>query len=143
VNGNATFSVSATGAAPLSYQWQFNGGNIFGATDSSYTRTNAQRYDAGNYSVVVTNTVGSIQSSNALLSVTPISPLHFDSFADLSDGRFRFQGSGDPGSFAIDASSNLVNWSEVTNFVGTNATFEFTDWFTNAPQKYFRARLSP
>src|SRR5204863_2028539 len=36
---NAAFSVAATGTAPFSYQWRFNGGNIGGATLSSYTRT--------------------------------------------------------------------------------------------------------
>lgn len=66
---NGTFSVSASGAAPLSYQWRFNGANISGATSSSYTRANAQAANAGSYSVVVTNNAGSATSANAILTV--------------------------------------------------------------------------
>jgi uncharacterized repeat protein (TIGR03806 family) len=69
--GDATvFSVSSSGTAPLSYQWRFNGTNIEGATTSSYSITNAQLSDAGNYSVLVTNLIGSDLSSNAFLDVT-------------------------------------------------------------------------
>jgi len=69
VGADATFDVSATGTAPLSYQWRFGSTTIAGATGSSYTRTNAQISDAGNYTVVVTNTSGSVTSAVALLSV--------------------------------------------------------------------------
>lgn len=66
---NATFIVSATGTAPLGYQWLFNGSNIFGATQTNYTRTNVQAADAGNYSVIVTNFAGSVTSSVAVLTL--------------------------------------------------------------------------
>src|SRR6185436_3909370 len=59
---DATFNVSATGTAPLGYQWRFNGGNIAGATLSAYTRVSAQPGDVGGYSVVVTNVAGSLTS---------------------------------------------------------------------------------
>jgi hypothetical protein len=65
----AAFTASAAGTAPLSYRWRFNGTNIAGATDSSYTRSNLQSSDAGTYSLVVTNAVGSVTSSNAVLTV--------------------------------------------------------------------------
>ena len=42
VTSNATFTVTATGVPAPAYQWRFNGTNIAGATDSSYTRTNVQ-----------------------------------------------------------------------------------------------------
>ncbi|MSU58534.1 MAG: hypothetical protein EXS35_10210 [Pedosphaera sp.] len=66
---NAAFSVTATGTAPLAYQWRFNGTNLSGATDSAYTRSNAAPAHAGGYSVVVTNSAGSATSSNATLTV--------------------------------------------------------------------------
>ena len=65
----AGFSVTAIGAAPLSYQWQFSGTDISGATNSSYSRTNAQPADAGNYTVIVTNFAGSVTSAPAVLAV--------------------------------------------------------------------------
>ena len=64
----AGFCVTATGS-PLNYQWQFNGTNISGATDSCYTLTNVQPSQAGNYSVVVSNSCGRVTSSNAVLTV--------------------------------------------------------------------------
>jgi len=68
VGGNVTFSVTATGTAPLSYQWQFNGTNIGGATAADLTLSNAQLSQAGNYQVVVTNLSGSVTSSLATLT---------------------------------------------------------------------------
>ena len=52
---NATFTVTATGSTPLSYQWLFNGAGLAGATASSYTVANAQTTNAGSYSVIITN----------------------------------------------------------------------------------------
>lgn len=69
IGADATFTVGASGATPLSYQWRFNTVNLSGATNASYTRTNAQLADAGNYTVVITNASGSITSGVAVLTV--------------------------------------------------------------------------
>ena len=72
---NATFSVGASGAAPLSFFWLRNGtalanGNgISGATAASLIITNVAAANAGNYSVVVSNIVGSVTSLVATLTV--------------------------------------------------------------------------
>ncbi|PYJ07974.1 MAG: hypothetical protein DME25_02580, partial [Verrucomicrobia bacterium] len=72
---DATFTVTASGAAPLSYQWRFNATNLLaGATASSFTRTNAQSSDAGNYSVIITNSAGSVTSVEASLTVVVAQP---------------------------------------------------------------------
>lgn len=70
LSARTMFSVTATGTAPLSYQWSFNGLNLFGATNSTLALTNLQVSQAGNYAVTITNAVGSIVSSNAMLTVT-------------------------------------------------------------------------
>ncbi|MEI6084375.1 MAG: immunoglobulin domain-containing protein, partial [Verrucomicrobiota bacterium] len=67
----ATFSVVASGTAPLTYQWRFNAANIAGATASSYSLANAQAANAGAYSVVIGNSAGTVTSVNATLTVTP------------------------------------------------------------------------
>lgn len=67
---NVTFTVIATGSAPLSYQWKFNNQDICGATTSSYSRSTAQPADQGNYSVLVSNPGGSVTSANAALTVS-------------------------------------------------------------------------
>ena len=64
-----TFSVTATGTATLRYQWRFNGVNITSATNASYTISNVQTANAGNYSVVVANSFGSRTSNNATLTI--------------------------------------------------------------------------
>jgi hypothetical protein len=66
---NVSFSVTAGGTPPLSYQWSFNSNAIARATNSSYSLTNVQATDGGNYSVTITNLFGSVNSSNALLTV--------------------------------------------------------------------------
>src|SRR6266850_283483 len=69
IGTTATFSVNATGTAPLSYQWQLNGAKIGGATSSSFTLDNVQAFAAGNYAVVITNVAGVVASSVAVLTV--------------------------------------------------------------------------
>ncbi|MDQ6631922.1 MAG: immunoglobulin domain-containing protein, partial [Verrucomicrobiota bacterium] len=71
-NDAVTFSVVATGEGPFTYQWQFAGTDISGATNSSYTKTNVQLADAGTYSITVTGAggTGCSASVSANLSVT-------------------------------------------------------------------------
>ncbi|HEY2953072.1 MAG TPA: immunoglobulin domain-containing protein, partial [Verrucomicrobiae bacterium] len=66
---NYTFSATAIGAAPLNYQWRFNGSSVPGGTNSTLPRTNIQFSDAGNYLVVVSNVVGVVTSVLATLTV--------------------------------------------------------------------------
>jgi hypothetical protein len=67
----ATFSVVAEGTEPLSYQWERDGVEIAGATNPSYTTPAATLADDGAlFRVVVTNSVGSVTSAEALLTVT-------------------------------------------------------------------------
>ncbi|WP_297417468.1 chitobiase/beta-hexosaminidase C-terminal domain-containing protein [Clostridium sp.] len=66
----ASFSVTATGDAPLSYQWEKDGANLAGKTSATLTLNNVQKSDEGNYTVVVTNSAGSITSDEAILTVT-------------------------------------------------------------------------
>src|SRR5438093_778342 len=71
---DATFTATATGAMPLSYQWyavDISAIAISGATSSIYTVSSAQSSNAGYYRVVITNISGSATSSNVLLTVNP------------------------------------------------------------------------
>jgi glucose/arabinose dehydrogenase len=66
-----TFSVTASGTAPLSYQWQRNGTDIGGATASTYSIAMATMMDnTARFRVRVTNTFGSVTSAEAILTVT-------------------------------------------------------------------------
>jgi hypothetical protein len=70
VGQTATFSVTAAGTAPLSYQWQKGTSPITGATAPSYTTPATAIADNGTtFAVVVTNAIGSVASADAKLTV--------------------------------------------------------------------------
>jgi hypothetical protein len=74
VLGGATVTLSAgvTGQQPLSYQWQYNGGPLSGATTNPLALPNVLVSQAGTYSLLVTNPFGTASSSNANLVVAPL-----------------------------------------------------------------------
>ena len=125
VGSNATFSVTAGGTAPLAYQWRFNvSSNILGATNSSYTITNAQSIHIGNYTVVITNSAGSITSSPAATLTVNVPPGVSASPTNLTVT------AGQPASFSVTAGGTAplgYQWRKnVTNNIpgatGTNYT---------------------
>ena len=73
--GNAaTFAVTASGSATLTYQWYENGTAISGATSSLYTTAFSAVTDNGSqFDVTVANSVGQVTSATAVLGVTPLS----------------------------------------------------------------------
>jgi len=70
VGASVDLSVSATGTAPLAYQWKKDGASLYGATASSYAIAAAALTDTGSYTVTVSNSAGSVTSSAATLTVT-------------------------------------------------------------------------
>jgi len=74
LNSNASFSASAIGDAPLSFQWYFNGtpltdgGRVSGSATTNLTIANVQTNDAGSYQLVVTNSYGTATSTSATLT---------------------------------------------------------------------------
>ena len=70
-----SFEVAAVSAAPMSYQWYWNGTNeLTGATNAALTLNDVQLTNAGEYSVTVSNLYGATVSSNALLNVLTLPP---------------------------------------------------------------------
>lgn len=65
------FAATAASSAPVIYQWRFNGENISGANSSNLILTNVSFSSAGTYSVVASNSFGSVLSSNCALVVYP------------------------------------------------------------------------
>ncbi len=72
----AMLTANAVGNPTISYQWQLDGANLPGATASSLGLTNVQFSQQGNYSVVVSNELGVISSSNAFLTVLAPPMIH-------------------------------------------------------------------
>ena len=92
----AKFIVTASGTEPLSYQWRKNGVDIAEGTSSSYTTRKVTRADDGSvFSVVVSNSAGSVTSADATLTVPPNeiygyapdgAPLHWDVYTPSGAG---------------------------------------------------------
>jgi hypothetical protein len=69
IGSNVSFTVSASGTAPLTYQWLKNGSGVAGATNATFVILNAQPADAGQYSAVASNSAGTATSNPATLTV--------------------------------------------------------------------------
>ena len=66
---NVSFTVAASGTAPLIYQWSFDGAALAQATNSTLSLSNIQSANSGSYRVVVSGPFGSVLSSNAVLTI--------------------------------------------------------------------------
>lgn len=145
---NATFTVSATGGSPLSYQWLFGGTTISGATTTSLTLTNVQTANAGDYAVVVSDAVGSVISADAQLIVSGSPPIPVQGLiGELADGRVSVQFAGTPNaSYSMLGTTNvslpLANWTVLgpaTEY--SSGLFQFIDSQTgNNSQRFYRVR---
>ena len=69
VGGSVTFTAAASGTPTPTYQWQKGGVNISGATGTSYSIASTVTGDAGSYAVLAANSVGSVTSNTATLTV--------------------------------------------------------------------------
>jgi len=148
--GNATFSVTATGTAPLSYQWRFNGTNLIEATNSTLSFTATNRSFIGAYSVLVTSLGGSVTSSTAGLRV--LVPQRLQPPQRLSEGQFLLRfgdfdgglaGEGGLSAFEIYATTNLFNtnsWVRLTNVLNiVNGQVQIEDaGAPGLPRRFYR-----
>jgi len=114
-------------------------------SESTLTIKNVNATNAGYYSVKLSNTSGSITSSNVLLVVLPppvAVPIHiFSPTAGLTAAGFNVQLSTPAGSnVVIEASSDLANWTPIYTNLDSTGSISFTDTTaTNYPYRYYRA----
>ena len=139
---SAVLGVSVTGTPPFDYQWRKNGtnlvdgGNVTGSTTNRLTLLNLSQSDSANYDVVITNIVGSVTSSVAILIVgsapAKATPVFFNGFivgGILTDGGCGYTNSpiivfsGQGGSGA--AGYGQISDGSVTNIVITSAGFGY------------------
>ncbi len=131
-----SFIVGAAGSDPLVYQWAFSNSVIAGGTNFELDLPAVAYTNAGSYTVVITNAAGSITSAPAILIVRPPAAPSFNSLV-LGSNYFQLELSGESnGNYTIQSSTNLINWTTLTNFTLTNGTFEFMDLQTNRIEFY-------
>ncbi len=122
----ATFSVAATGAGTVRYQWQRDGEDIAGATSASLTIGNAQLANEGEYRAVVSDDVSSIRSAGARLVVkvpaTIVTPLVGQTNTVGSSVSFTVVAAGSVPMFYQWRKGSQI----ITNYSLTNRTATFT-----------------
>jgi hypothetical protein len=125
IAGNtATFSVAATGTAPLTYQWSKNGTSISGATSSSYT-TPAETTTDNNaqFTVAVSNSAGSATSSAATLTVSAATLILNSSASSVGFGSVNLSSTGTQTVTLTNAGNSNVTVNNVTvSGAGFNAS---------------------
>jgi hypothetical protein len=135
---SVTLSVGVSGTAPLHYQWRANGVNLPGRTNASLSLTNFRAADEKTYSVVVSNSAGSLTSAGATLLAN--SPLRFINSRQTAN-RFSATLVGVGGStYVLQTTTNLISWTPIATNSAPYGFIIFTA--TNPPggQRYYRAR---
>ena len=145
-----SFSVAVFGASPLSYQWQKNGGNladggnVSGSAARILTLSPLSADDAGTYSVIVRNALGSIESAGALLVVE--TPPVFQSVAQAG-GTLTLTWSAIPGqTYQVQSTASLApaNWTNFNNtLTASNAALSASWQIGSASQQFYRVVLLP
>ncbi len=144
IGNRARFSVNATGAPPLAYQWYFKSGILNGATNPGLTLGPLLTNQAGGYQVVVTNAAGSATSRQAQLTVL----LQPNEYGISNGGRiYTLWLASVPGSTnRLWATTNLAlpfgQWRLIaTNVAGSNGLFQFADTNSGNKAKFYRLSL--
>lgn len=122
-----TLEISACGDGPLEYQWMKDRTAVPGATESSLTFESLTLSDAGNYSVVVTNLAGTIETDPALLEVSELPP----TFVSQPDDARLVKGAGLDLSIEIHGSLPFTyQWYKDGTALddSTESTFSLTDF---------------
>ena len=145
-NQSASFVASAGGVPDPSYQWLFDGTNLNGQTSSTLTIPAASGLNIGDYSVMVSNSVTGIVSTNAALAVNPPTQPSTIAVPMVSGGNVQFVITGAPGStgfgYRVWATTNIQlapitsTWTLLTNgvFTGTDIV---TDTPAGLPQRFY------
>ena len=88
---------------------------------------------------------GNMYQQDFVLStaVTPKNPPHVDTIALTPQGQVQLRVSGDPGRYAVEASTNLQSWAELTNITATNTAFSYEEPQPSLTWRFYRVRLLP
>ena len=144
VGSNAAFAVGAGGTSPRAQQWKFNATTLAGATNSSLSVNNAQPTNAGNYTVVITNSFGSITSSAA--SLTVVTAPQLTGISVLSSNVLLGFTTSTGATYFVESRTDLAagSWlNTVTNVAGVGGTKNVTH--TNGaglPLRFYRVRVT-
>jgi hypothetical protein len=126
-----TLSVLADGTPPFTYQWLKNGTPIVGANNNSFGVTSAGATNSGTYSVIVSNNISFVTSSNAVVTVnvptnmpTIVSALiDYTNHANVTvtfSALLKPGLAGDPSHYTLSNGVTVLSATTVTNTSNTN-----------------------
>jgi hypothetical protein len=140
----AAFSVTAGGIFAPAYQWRHAGTNLPGATSAALNLAHVHAEDAGAYNCVVSNVNAVLVSSNATLTVNAATRPDVTSIT-LPGGQALLSVSGDFGpDYAVQASTNLVDWQTVFTTNSPAVPFNWSDTDTGSyPVRFYRIVAGP
>ena len=141
VGTTATFTVTATSCSAIGYQWMFGTNMLSDENAATLTITNVQTGHAGDYTVVLTNTAGSITSAVTTLTVLlPAAPTLSAAPARLTNGHFYAGFTGTPNvSYTVKYADDVIGpWQTLTNIASdVNGLIEIDDILADAPARRF------
>lgn len=137
-----SLNVVATGF-PLYYRWWRDGALVAAGTNATLRITNALPSLSGVYSVVVSNSLGSVTSAPAV--VTIVGPRFLAPVLTPADGAFHLRFSGALGTvYELQVSEDLGAWTALGSLTNLTGEIEFLDYgATNFVRRYYRLRLLP
>jgi hypothetical protein len=117
---SVTFTVTASGTAPLLFQWQRDGADVAGATASTYALNSTTTSDSGaKFTVVISNSAGTVTSSAAMLTVTAPANLLGTAGGKLSSDDQKLSISIAAGALSGDTTFKITPMSSITGLVST------------------------
>ena len=150
LGGFATFSVTVAGANPLYYQWQRNGSNvsdginISGATQRILSLTNLTVANAGTYSVIISNSLGTATSSGALLTVR--FPPSFQTVIKSNNAVVLSWSAAQGQKYQLQFKTNLnsTNWFNLgSQITASGSTVSASDLIGSNSQRFYQVILLP
>jgi len=148
VGSSVLLSAGSLGGPGASYQWQFDGMDLAGATNATLSVGPVAWTNAGVYRVLVSNGLGLTIGPPIVLAVLG-TPLVFDTSPDglqITNGgiHLRLLGASDLGPVVIYASSDLLAWQPIFTNPPIIGPVDFTDpAITNQPWRFYRASENP
>ncbi len=140
---SAMLTSGSLGKAMATYQWQFNGTNISGATNIALVFGSVSWVDSGIYQVIISNALGAVTGPPITLAVQ--TPFQFDRSAcgysaGAGGARMRLIGSSGVNQVVIYASTNLLDWQPIHTNAPSVGPIDFTDPQSLVlPHRFYRA----
>jgi hypothetical protein len=142
---NVTFSVTAAGSPPLSYQWRFNGNDIVGANGQTYTLNNIQGDQSGSYDVRVSNGAGATTSASATVLIwinATIRPVLLGPSGSTTNRLIRLSQLQPRAKYRVQFTPNFARWFELTTVVTEVDAADVSHATADLPKMFYRV-VSP